>query len=77
VAPGVVETAMQSEIRATPEHAFPERERFVALHDEGELRRPEDVARELWRLLDSDLPNGSVLDLRALAESGRPAGAPA
>jgi len=64
VAPGVVETAMQAEIRATPAEQFPEVERFVDLHREGALRRPADVARELWALLDRELPNGSVLDLR-------------
>ena len=30
----------------------------------GVLREPADVARELWALLDRDLPNGAVLDLR-------------
>lgn len=64
VAPGVVATAMQQEIRETPERDFPEVARFQALHDDGVLRAPADVARELWALLDRDLPNGSVLDLR-------------
>ena len=64
VAPGVVATAMQEEIRATPEHAFPELARFVGLHEEGELRHPEDVANELWALLERPLDNGAVLDLR-------------
>jgi hypothetical protein len=27
--------------------------------------RPGDVARDLWTLLDRDLPNGALLDLRA------------
>jgi benzil reductase ((S)-benzoin forming) len=64
VAPGVVATAMQEEIRATPERAFPERERFIALHRDGELRDADAVAREIWRLLDRAPPNGAVLDLR-------------
>jgi len=64
VAPGVVATAMQDEIRATAERDFPEVARFHELHDEGILRDPADVARDLWALLDRDLPNGSVLDLR-------------
>jgi len=64
VAPGVVETGMQAQIRAMPGAAFPEVDKFVALHEEGALRDPADVARELWALLDRELPNGAVLDLR-------------
>jgi benzil reductase ((S)-benzoin forming) len=70
VAPGVVETAMQAQIRATaPEH-FPHRSRFVALHEEGELRAPEEVAPEVWALLERGLPNGAVVDLRDPADRG-------
>jgi hypothetical protein len=55
---------MQDEIRATPAERFPEVERFAALYREGALRDPREVARELWALLERDLPNGAVLDLR-------------
>ena len=64
VAPGVVATAMQQQIRETPERDFPSVARFHELHDEGGLRDPRDVARELWELALRELPNGSVLDLR-------------
>lgn len=64
VAPGVVATAMQEEIRATDARDFPEVARFHELHTGGALRDPADVARDLWALLERDLPNGSVLDLR-------------
>jgi benzil reductase ((S)-benzoin forming) len=64
VAPGVVETAMQAAIRATPERDFPELARFQELHDAGELRDPDTVARELWALLGRQLENGAVVDLR-------------
>lgn len=64
VAPGVVATAMQEEIRTTPERAFPSVARFHDLYRDGVLRDPVAVARELWALVDRDLPNGSVLDLR-------------
>jgi benzil reductase ((S)-benzoin forming) len=69
IAPGVVATAMQEEIRATDPADFPDVERFVELHEGGELREPKTVARELWSLLDRPLENGSVLDLRELADS--------
>jgi benzil reductase ((S)-benzoin forming) len=66
VAPGVVETAMQAEIRAMDPRDFPEVARFVELHEQGALRDPEAVARELWALLGRELPNGAVVDLRDL-----------
>ena len=64
VAPGVVATAMQAEIRDTDERDFPAVERFRALHREGALRDPLEVARELWALRERALPNGAVIDLR-------------
>src|SRR5690606_17499215 len=64
VAPGVVATPMQAEIRATDPHDFPEVARFRALHDEGALRDPHDVARALWALRERPLANGAVIDLR-------------
>jgi benzil reductase ((S)-benzoin forming) len=63
-APGVVETPMQERIRATAEDAFPDVERFRELHRDSALRDPVDAARDLWALLDRDLENGTVLDLR-------------
>jgi benzil reductase ((S)-benzoin forming) len=68
IAPGVVATPMQEEIRATAERDFPEVGRFVGLHRDGELRDAKRVAHEIWALLDRDLPNGAVVDLRELAE---------
>src|SRR5262249_27671269 len=49
VNPGVIDTRMQAQL---PDYAcrdgyFPERERFVAVHQQGELRQPADVAREI------------------------------
>lgn len=65
VAPGIVETPMQAEIRSSSAHDFPEVERFRSLHAESALRAPDEVARDLWRLLTGDFENGAVLDLRA------------
>ncbi|MEX2505275.1 MAG: SDR family NAD(P)-dependent oxidoreductase [Egicoccus sp.] len=65
VAPGVVATAMQEQIRATDERDFPGVERFHQLHDEGHLQTPEDAARRLWALLeDPQVVTGTVTDLR-------------
>ena len=67
VAPGVVESAMQQEIRATSERDFPEAPRFRALHRDGELRDASEVATELWALIRGDVESGAVIDLRARA----------
>jgi benzil reductase ((S)-benzoin forming) len=66
IAPGLVETPMQEEIRATAARDFPDVERFVELHEQGAMRAPAVVAVELWGLLDAELENGAVLDLREL-----------
>jgi NAD(P)-dependent dehydrogenase (short-subunit alcohol dehydrogenase family) len=68
VAPGVVATAMQEEIRACSPRDFPDVAKFVRLHEAGALRDPDEVARDLWALLDTDFENGAVLDLRDLAQ---------
>jgi len=67
VAPGIVETPMQAEIRAAAARDFPQVERFQEYFETGALRPPLEVARELWALLErpaAELPNGAVLDLR-------------
>ncbi len=66
VAPGTVDTAMQRMIRETSADAFPQRQKFVDLHEGGELSDPVDVATRMWALLDAGLANGSVVDLRDL-----------
>ena len=47
LAPGVIDTDMQAEIRATSLDNFPLRERFEAMKREGSLTSPEDCARRL------------------------------
>jgi len=66
VAPGVVATAMQAEIRGMSREDFPEVARFVEMHEAGELRDPDVVAREIWDLLLREPDNGAVRDLRDL-----------
>lgn len=64
VAPGVVGTAMQEQIRATDEADFPNVEKFRSLHDEGELQNAEEAAAKVWSILGRDLPSGTVTDIR-------------
>jgi benzil reductase ((S)-benzoin forming) len=64
IAPGVVATAMQEQIRATDERDFPDVGRFRQLHEDGDLLDPADSARRIWALVASDAASGSVLDVR-------------
>ncbi len=67
VAPGVVDTAMQRQIRETPSTAFPEVERFRDMHETGSLATPENVAERLYRIMwTGELESGAVVDLRGL-----------
>ena len=66
LAPGVIDTGMQAEIRATSENRFPMRERFVQLKEQGGLSSPEDCARELVEyLLAPGFGGKPVDDLRS------------
>ena len=47
LAPGVIDTGMQAEIRATPASNFPMKERFVQMKQEGALASPEECAGRL------------------------------
>lgn len=67
VAPGVVATAMQELIRSSDERDFPTVDRFREMHASGNLVDPLDAARGIWQLLEAEVDNGSVLDLRDLA----------
>ena len=69
IAPGTVDTGMQSLLRQTSAEDFPSRQKFVDLHAAGKLSDPDAVARDIWGLLDRDLENGSIVDLRDLAPS--------
>jgi len=66
LAPGVIDTGMQAEIRATPEANFPMKERFVQLKQEGALAAPADCARQLVAYLLADgFGRTAVADLRS------------
>jgi NAD(P)-dependent dehydrogenase (short-subunit alcohol dehydrogenase family) len=65
LAPGVIDTGMQAEIRATPESRFPMKERFVQLKQEGALARPDECARKLVDyLLANQFGKQPLADLR-------------
>lgn len=51
LAPGVIDTGMQAEIRATPDARFPRRKRFVDMQLGGELASPADSAERIINYL--------------------------
>ncbi|MBL8362874.1 MAG: SDR family NAD(P)-dependent oxidoreductase [Rubrivivax sp.] len=65
VAPGVIDTEMQQQLRGADPVLFPERERFAALHRDGQLDSPATAAAKLLRLLArDDYGDESVTDVR-------------
>ncbi|MGB9376274.1 MAG: SDR family NAD(P)-dependent oxidoreductase [Mycobacteriales bacterium] len=66
VGPGTVDTDMQRQLRETSASQFAQRQKFLDLHEQGQLSDPYDVAAKIWSLLDGGLDSGSVVDLRKL-----------
>lgn len=67
LAPGVVDTGMQTHIRNTDLARFPLRPRFEALHREGQLASAEATAiRFIDWVLSDDFARDAVADLRQL-----------
>jgi benzil reductase ((S)-benzoin forming) len=65
LAPGVIDTGMQAEIRATPGDRFHLRQRFVALKEQGLLTCPAVAARQLVdHLLGDPFGDPVIADLR-------------
>jgi NAD(P)-dependent dehydrogenase (short-subunit alcohol dehydrogenase family) len=58
LAPGMVDTAMQAELRGTAPENFPDVGRFIQTKEAGELRTPEAVARAIARIVDEGPKNG-------------------
>lgn len=65
LAPGVIDTTMQAEIRAASLDVFPQRPRFDALKEQGALAQPDACARDLVAYMLSDrFGEDPVADLR-------------
>lgn len=68
LAPGVIDTAMQAEIRATPDVRFPIRQRFIDLQRNGQLAAPADAAKSIVDYVLSDaFGQNPVDDIRSIA----------
>ncbi len=67
IAPGVVDTDMQAQLRDATTDEFPARQRFVDLKSSGGLQAPNVVAAKLIDHLQSPVfGNAPVVDLRSL-----------
>lgn len=66
VAPGVIDTDMQAEIRAVAPEDFSEKDNFVRMKKEGMLYSAEEAANRLLQLLDAPFSGDVFQDLRKL-----------
>ena len=68
VAPGVVDTGMQVEIRSTSSEDFPSLQSFIDLHEQGQLVSSEAVADQLIPLVTTHSmeQSGQRFDVREL-----------
>ena len=65
MAPGVIDTDMQAELRGADAATFPEQARFAALHAQGQLTSAANCARALLlRLHRADFGQEPVADIR-------------
>ncbi len=67
LAPGIVETAMQEQLRAMHEDQFPDVSKFVRYSEMGELSHPVDAAFAIyWTAFESPMEwSGRFLDIRS------------
>lgn len=54
LAPGIVDTPMQGEIRTSNQADFPDIKKFVSYKEHGDLSSPESVAQKISYLMDHD-----------------------
>jgi NAD(P)-dependent dehydrogenase (short-subunit alcohol dehydrogenase family) len=65
LAPGVIDTDMQVQLRAGDPAGFPDRGNFVALKEKGQLTSPRDAAARVLAYLDRvDFGSNPVADVR-------------
>jgi benzil reductase ((S)-benzoin forming) len=66
LAPGIIDTDMQSQLRASDPALFPDREKFVQFKSSGALDSPDEAASKVLRFLDrADFGNEPVSDVRS------------
>jgi benzil reductase ((S)-benzoin forming) len=66
LAPGIIDTDMQSQLRASDPALFPDREKFVQFKASGALDSPDEAADKVLRFLDrADFGHEPVSDVRS------------
>ena len=67
IAPGIVDTGMQAEIRNAKPDQFPQRDNFIGYHENGDLVNPKEVAEKLLPFCIGVMgENGHRYDVRNL-----------
>ena len=67
IAPGIVNTDMQKDIRNAEETSFPSLSNFIEYYENGDLTNPDDVAKTLLPFcLGNSGETGQRLDVRNL-----------
>lgn len=65
LAPGVIDTHMQTELRESDPRDFPDQPRFVAMKEQGQLMTPSEAAAKVLAFLDRpDFGKHPVADVR-------------
>ena len=65
LAPGVIDTDMQVQLRSAPSSAFPDQARFVQLQEKGLLTSPQEAARQVLGFLNRpDFGQDPIGDVR-------------
>ncbi len=68
LAPGVIDTDMQVQLRSAPESSFPDRSAFIGMKAQGSLTSPHEAAGRLIAYLSrSDFGSNPVADVRDVA----------
>ncbi|HZF78704.1 MAG TPA: SDR family NAD(P)-dependent oxidoreductase, partial [Rubrivivax sp.] len=66
LAPGIIDTDMQSHLRGSDPAMFPDSEKFVQFKASGALDSPAEAATKVLRILDrADFGNEPVSDVRS------------
>ena len=65
IGPGVVATGMQERIRDSERRDFPKIDKFLSLHQEGQLAAPQDAAAAVWSIVTGAPGSGTVTDVRS------------
>jgi len=66
LSPGVVDTAMQAQIREVEEEQFSDLEKFIGLKENGDLQTPEQVSKKILGFVNNPIPNQVIVSVRDL-----------